>query len=139
MLLSPFLHACWPKRLQEAKNYVTTTNDGQIQLSSLEGHACVTLAAHRQTLTTSFLLRLAHAPRDGSAESGKERSDPDTKADGEGEGEDKGKGYGYVWTSMEHSMTSVPHIWRHSADLLLQVASGEKENIGTWDGGPVAY
>lgn len=90
-----------------------------MQLTSTDGHARVTLAAHHQTFTASYLVRIPEPARGGSTEA----TQDGTLTEKAVQSKDEVCGYSYVWTTVEHSATIVPSSWRHPVDILLQLTS----------------
>ena len=98
---APIHYASWPEFLPrpEARQYLTTVASGCLQLQATDGHACVQLSPHAQSVITSYLANM-----------------PATN----GSSEEEGQTYCCSSVLEVHSVSALPDHWRHPVTLLLQ-------------------
>jgi len=98
---APIHYASWPESLHrpEARQYLTTVASGCLQLQATDGHACVQLSPHAQSVITSYLANM-----------------PATN----GSSEEEGQTHCCSSTLEVHSVSALPGHWRHPVTLLLQ-------------------
>ena len=98
---APIHYASWPETLHrpETRQYLTTVASGCLQLQATDGHACVQLSPHAQSVIASYLANV-----------------PATN----GSSEEEGQTYCCSSVLEVHSVSALPGHWRHPVTLLLQ-------------------
>ncbi|XP_064639068.1 uncharacterized protein C5orf34 homolog [Lineus longissimus] len=130
----------WPATLENASTCIRKYDKSSVRITSLDGHAHVTLSPHSKDFTVQYRAKLSQPlcreKNQIRLRNRTRRGVDDTSDDGDAKGEnqkipEQKVRWSYTWSIQYHSVASCPECWQHPLDLLLE---HRKQKMQDFDG-----